>query len=145
MGLFSFAKGIGKSIFGSDAEAAEKIEEHIQEDNPGVDDLKVTYKDGVAKVSGATSDPSAAEKAILMAGNAKGVETVDASELQGLDAASATAYYDIAKGDTLWAIAQSHYGNGAHYTHIVEANQEVIKNADLIFPGQRIRLPELES
>ena len=35
------------------------------------------------------------------------------------------------------------YGNGAKYTAIVEANKEVIKDADKIFPGQKIRLPKV--
>ena len=39
-------------------------------------------------------------------------------------------------------IAEKAYGNGAKYTSIVEANKEVIKDADKIFPGQKIRLPK---
>jgi nucleoid-associated protein YgaU len=50
-------------------------------------------------------------------------------------------YYEIKKGDTLWAIANEHYGSGAKYKMIVEANKEVIKDADKIFPGQKIRIP----
>ncbi len=35
MGLFDFAKGIGKKLFGSDdADAGEKIKAHIEKDNP---------------------------------------------------------------------------------------------------------------
>ena len=51
-------------------------------------------------------------------------------------------FYVIQKGDTLWKIAEKAYGNGAKYTAIVEANKEVIKDADKIFPGQKIRLPK---
>jgi nucleoid-associated protein YgaU len=47
----------------------------------------------------------------------------------------------IQKGDTLWAIAAAQLGNGSKYPAIVEANKEVIKNADLIFPGQKILIP----
>jgi nucleoid-associated protein YgaU len=49
--------------------------------------------------------------------------------------------YVIQKGDTLWAIAAAQLGNGSKYPAIVEANKEVIKNADLIFPGQKILIP----
>ncbi|MGB5598849.1 MAG: LysM peptidoglycan-binding domain-containing protein [Thiothrix litoralis] len=48
----------------------------------------------------------------------------------------------MVKGDTLWKIAENAYGNGAKYTKIVEVNREVIKNADKIFPGQKIRIPK---
>ena len=52
-------------------------------------------------------------------------------------------FYTIAKGDTLWGIASEFYGDGSKYPQIVEANLEVIKDADLIYPGQVIRIPEL--
>jgi nucleoid-associated protein YgaU len=33
------------------------------------------------------------------------------------------------------------YGNANKYPRIFEANREVIKDANLIFPGQKIRIP----
>ena len=36
MGLFDFAKDLGKKIFGSDDDPAEKIQESIAAANPGV-------------------------------------------------------------------------------------------------------------
>ena len=50
--------------------------------------------------------------------------------------------YEIQKGDTLWNIAKQFYGSGAKHTAIFEANKEVIKDPDLIFPGQKIRIPK---
>jgi nucleoid-associated protein YgaU len=47
----------------------------------------------------------------------------------------------IQSGDTLWGIAERVYGNGARYQEIFEANREVIENPDLIYPGQKIRIP----
>ena len=52
-------------------------------------------------------------------------------------------FYTIEKGDTLWSIAENFYKNGSKYTKIVEANLEVIKDADKIYPGQTIRIPSL--
>lgn len=50
--------------------------------------------------------------------------------------------YTVKKGDTLWAIAKSTYGNGAEYTKIYNANKAVIgKNPNLIKPGQKLVLP----
>ena len=49
----------------------------------------------------------------------------------------------VQKGDTLWKIAEMHYGKGqgAKYTEIVKANTPPVKNPDLIQPGWVLRLP----
>lgn len=49
--------------------------------------------------------------------------------------------YVIKSGDTLWAIATKYYGNGAKYTDIYNANKNIIKNPNLIYPGQEIVIP----
>ncbi|RTZ58097.1 MAG: peptidoglycan-binding protein LysM [Gammaproteobacteria bacterium] len=143
MGLFDFASNLGRKLFGKDDDPAAKIQKHIEEDNPGIEDLKVAFEDGVVKIEGKADDPAALEKAVLMAGNVKGVEKVVA-EVEAPPIEETTEYYVIEKGDTLWAIASKYYGSGAKYTLIVDANKEVIKNADKIFPGQKIRIPKLE-
>jgi len=145
MGLLDFASDIGRKLFGKEEEAGEKIKEHIEEDNPGVENLEVEVKDGVAKVKGKAKDQSALQKAILMAGNVIGIKEVNADEVEApapTEADNAVDYYEIKKGDTLWAIAKEHYGNGNKYNKIFEENREVIKDPDLIFPGQKIRIPK---
>ncbi len=47
----------------------------------------------------------------------------------------------VRRGDTLWAIAQTHYGNGGDFPRIVRANANQIDDPDLIFPGQVLRIP----
>ena len=142
MGLLDFAADIGKKLFGDDDDdAGEKIQQHIEQDNPGIEDLKVEVDEGVAKVSGKAKDQSAYEKAILMAGNVLGIEKVQADALEAPAAEQKVEYYEIKKGDTLWAIAGNFLGNGSRYPEIVEANLEVIKDADKIYPGQKIRIP----
>ena len=45
-------------------------------------------------------------------------------------------------GDNLWNIAKQHYGSGAMYTKIYEANKDLIGgNPNLIFPGQKLIIP----
>ena len=78
MGLFDFAKDLGKKLFGSGDDPAQKIEESIAAANPGVDDLGVTFEDGVVHLSGNAASAEAMEKAVLMAGNVKGVTEVSA-------------------------------------------------------------------
>ncbi|MGL5436615.1 MAG: LysM peptidoglycan-binding domain-containing protein, partial [Lachnospiraceae bacterium] len=50
--------------------------------------------------------------------------------------------HTVVSGDTLWGIAKKYYGNGAMYTKIYEANSGLIKNPNLIYPGQVFTIPE---
>ncbi|MEN9501625.1 MAG: peptidoglycan-binding protein LysM [Pseudomonadota bacterium] len=145
MGLFDFASNIGKKIFGSEEEAPAALQQHIEADNPGVNNLQVQVQDGVATLSGEAQSAESLEKAVLMAGNALGIQEVKADGLNIADGSQVGGddeFYIIEKGDTLWKIAEKAYGNGAKYTKIVEVNREVIKDADKIFPGQKIRIPK---
>ena len=141
MGLFDFFKDMGEKIFGSEDEAAEKIKENIEAANPGIQDLNVTYNDGVVELTGTADSADAMEKAVLMAGNVKGVSEVNADGVSAPPQPAPVEYYVIQKGDSLSAIAKRYYGNAKDYPRIFDANREVIKNPDLIYPGQKIRIP----
>ncbi len=141
MGLFDFVKDIGKKVFNTEDEASEKVKDYIEAENPGVQDLKVSVQDGVATLSGSADSAQAMEKAVLMAGNIKGVTEVKADNLTAPAATEKVEYYVIRSGDTLSGIAAKFYGKGSLYPRIFEANREVIKNPDLIYPGQKIRIP----
>jgi nucleoid-associated protein YgaU len=47
--------------------------------------------------------------------------------------------YTVVSGDTLWAIAERHYGDGSRYQAIADASG--ISNPDLIYPGQVLTIP----
>ena len=49
--------------------------------------------------------------------------------------------YTVVSGDTLWAIAKKHLGNGSRYTEIYNLNKDKINNPNLIYPGQVLILP----
>ncbi|OOR98895.1 peptidoglycan-binding protein LysM [Haemophilus paracuniculus] len=145
MGLFDFVGDIGRKLFNKEEEASQKVTEHLAEDNPGVENVQVTVENGVASLSGVAASAAAIEKAVLMAGNVAGISEVKIDGVQianGEQVAGDDEFYVIQKGDTLWKIAEKAYGNGAKYTAIVDANKEVIKDADKIFPGQKIRIPK---
>ncbi len=142
MGLFDFARNMGKKLFGGDDDPAEKIKEHIEEDNPGIDGLEVTYESGKVIIAGEATSADALEKAVLMAGNIEGVEAVDTSSVTAPVQTVAVEFYTIQKGDTLSGIAKKFYGKAGDYPKIFEANREVIKDPDLIYPGQVIRIPK---
>lgn len=48
--------------------------------------------------------------------------------------------YTVQPGDTLTKIAQDAYGNPS-FQPIFEANQHILTNPDVIFPGQVLRVP----
>ena len=49
--------------------------------------------------------------------------------------------YTIVSGDSLSKIAKREYGNANDWPRIFEANKDQIKDANKIFPGQKIRIP----
>ena len=140
--LFDFAANIGKKIFGrGEPDAAKKLKAHIEKNNPGVSDLQVEVNDEVATISGSATDQAAFEKAVLMAGNVEGVGKVQPSALTGAGSGQESTFVLVKEGDTLWGIAERELGSGARYTEIFAANKEVIEDPDLIFPGQKLRIP----
>jgi len=143
MSLFGFAKDIGRKIFGHESEADQKVREFLEGDNPGINDLDVKYQDGIIELSGNADDPEAVEKAVLMAGNIAGVGQVKIHGLKSPPLRTDVDYYEIVSGDTLSKIAKKFYGDANAYNQIFEANREVIKDPDLIFVGQKIRIPKM--
>jgi nucleoid-associated protein YgaU len=147
MGLFDFVKDIGNKIFGkeaSPAEAAARIKAEIEAASLGIDGLQVALDtdSGLCTLSGSCPSADAMEKAVLIAGNIRGVAQIDAQGLQvPAPPSPKVEYYIIEKGDTLSKIARHYYGNANSYPRIFEANREVIQHADRIFPGQKIRIP----
>lgn len=141
MGLFDFVINQGKKLFGAGDDPAAKIKQEIEAANPGVKNLNVEFKDGQVSLSGEAASADAMEKAVLIAGNVQGVSGVSADRLQAPPQSGKVDYYVIQKGDTLSAIAKKFLGNASAYPKLFEANREVIKDPDLIYPGQKIRIP----
>jgi nucleoid-associated protein YgaU len=50
--------------------------------------------------------------------------------------------YTIQSGDSLSKIAKQFYGDAKQWPKIYEANKDVIKNPNLIYPGQKIKIPK---
>ena len=152
MGFFNFLSTAGKKVLGSgnDSEAIKNEIESSFSELP-VQGLVVEVDGETVVLGGVATDVATKEKAILIAGNVEGISQVNADQLVTLTQISEEnveeifepVFYTIEKGDTLWGIASDFYKNGSKYPLIVEANLEVIKNADLIYPGQAIRIPEL--
>ena len=157
MGLFSFIKETGEKLFGHKEEtldipveeknrlnqvAAQAIFDHINSLGLQWSNLMVSYKSGQVVITGSTPDQENREKIILAAGNVHGVDNVD-DQMTVAAPAAEPRFYTVVKGDTLWKIAASQYGNGAKYPLIFEANKPMLKDPDRIYPGQNLRIPPL--
>jgi nucleoid-associated protein YgaU len=144
MGLFGFIKDVGANLFGKGKKEEEAITELLNKDLTGkIQNLNVAFKNGVVSLSGSCDTHATKEKAVLLAGNIKGVESVNDESLTAPEPEETTELYTIKSGDTLSKIAKMYYGSGSKYPVIFEANREVIKNPDLIYPGQVVRIPKL--
>lgn len=161
MGIFKFVKEAGAKVGLGESEAekaaaaeeAKKDEEfhELQEGNKllrliinaklGIEKPKVKYDDGVATVSGVAPNQATKENAILVIGNCAGVEQV-VDNIEVVEPAPEATFYTVKKGDTLGAIAKEHLGKASRYTEIFEANQPMLKDPNLIYPGQVLRIPK---
>jgi nucleoid-associated protein YgaU len=50
----------------------------------------------------------------------------------------------VVRGDSLWRISRTIYGHGIRYTVIYAANQDQIRDPDLIYPDQVFVIPPAE-
>ncbi len=146
MGLFDFAKDVGRQLFDTDAEAADNIKQHLEVKLTGIKNVEVDFDDGVATICGDCVNEATRNNAILIAGDVQGVVSVVADKLtfpepKPEEPVEKVEYYEIVSGDTLGGIAKRFYGNASKYTRIHEANKELIPDPNKIYPGQKIKIP----
>ena len=172
MGLFNFVKSVGEKLgLGEQAPDAQSIKTALDGLNLGTENVKVAVENGKAILTGAVKDQATLEKAILAVGNLHSIESVNTDNLkvengqksasnqtaQASTAQTSSAsqpsgskpaephFYEVKKGDTLWKIAEEVYGKGHGDKNkiIFEANKPMLKSPEKIFPGQKLRIPDL--
>ncbi|KPJ95970.1 MAG: hypothetical protein AMS18_01940 [Gemmatimonas sp. SG8_17] len=148
MGVFDFLKSSGRK---EEDVSQEQVDEAIKSNKLRrfvmglgleVDDLQVKFDDGVVTVSGTTKNQAEREKVVLALGNTAGVAQVD-DRLKTAEAAAVAQFYTVKKGDSLSKIAKEYYGDVKKYPVIFEANQPMLQDPNLIYPGQVLRIPPL--
>lgn len=148
MGFFDFLTGKSKSApapagaTDTTAAPAETLKKEL--DNLGLDasNVEITVDGGRVTLSGSAPTQADAEKIILAIGNTKGVAEIE-NRLVPADGGATAALYVVKAGDTLWKIAEAHYGagKGGEFERIFEANKPLLSHPDKIYPGQRLRIP----
>jgi nucleoid-associated protein YgaU len=64
-----------------------------------------------------------------------------APEPTGTAGSVAGKTYVVVNGDSLSKIAKREYGDASKWHRIYEANRDIIKDPDLIYPGQELKVP----
>ncbi|MEN8152783.1 MAG: peptidoglycan-binding protein LysM [Acidobacteriota bacterium] len=138
MGLFDFVKDMGEKLDKQMDLAGEVNKSGIE-----VQDMIIDLEDGVAKVSGTVNSKADKEKVVLILGNIAGVEKVD-DKLEIISSEKDSKFYTVKSGDSLSKIAKEFYGNAMKYMAIFEANKPMLKDPNKIYPGQVLRIPDLD-
>ena len=105
-----------------------------------VQDLLIDVEGSKVTVKGKVASQEEREKIVLMLGNSEGIGSVD-DQLQVSSPQAEAQYYDVKSGDSLSKISKQFYGDANKYNVIFEANRPMLKNADDIYPGQKLRIP----
>ena len=165
MGLFDFVKGIGKKNTAaaepqaapanttpaaaaqpaepSAQEVANKLLGHVKGLGLPITGLSISYNStsDLATVRGQVQSQADREKIILAVGNIDHVAKVD-DQLTVSSPEPESKFYTVKSGDSLSKISNEFYGDANQYNKIFEANRPLLKDADDIFPGQVLRIPD---
>ncbi len=153
MGLISFIKNAGAKIFKSEEkreeEKANLITEHIRKFGFDVTKVKVAVDNEKVILTGSVDTLSNKNKIIVTAGNVEGISVVEDHLLVTVPEPVAPPepekqFYTVKKGDYLSKIAKEVYGDAKKYPIIFEANKPMLKDPDLIYPGQVLVIPPIK-
>jgi nucleoid-associated protein YgaU len=152
MGLISFIKNAGEKIFKSEEkreqEKAALILDHIKKFGFDTSSIQVTVDDDKVTLTGKVDTQENKNKIIVTAGNVEGIASVDdmlivIQPVQVAPPQPEKQFYTVKKGDYLSKIAKEVYGNASKYNIIFEANKPMLKDPNLIYPGQVLVIPPL--
>jgi nucleoid-associated protein YgaU len=149
MGLFSFLKNAGAKLLNKKAEAndasqLENLRNAIFDHGLKIEDLVLELEDDKVTVRGVVESQSEKEKIILALGNVEGIATV-VEDIEVNVPEPEAVFYEVKSGDSLSKIAKQHYGDAMKYPVIFEANKPMLKDPNLIYPGQVLRIPPLDN
>lgn len=123
-------------------ETGEKLRAVVASHGFSTDELKISFDStqAMAIAAGPIDTQANREKVVLLLGNTQGVAKVD-DRMEVSNPEPAARFHTVEKGDTLSKIAKAVYGDAMKYPAIFEANKPMLKDPDLIYPGQVLRIP----
>ncbi|MGF1510906.1 MAG: peptidoglycan-binding protein LysM [Myxococcota bacterium] len=125
-------------------ETSEKLKAVVASHGFSTEQLDVAFDAaaGRATLRGSVETQADREKIVLVVGNTEGIAQVD-DQLSVAHPEPQAHFHTVVKGDTLSKIAKEVYGDAMKYPVIFEANKPMLKDPDLIYPGQVLRIPPL--
>ncbi|NRB64112.1 MAG: peptidoglycan-binding protein LysM [Saprospiraceae bacterium] len=157
MGVFSFLKNAGAKLFKrKEGKADPATIEAIREENKkammgAVDELCLELNDFYIELEddsviafGEANSQADKELVILTLGNTEGIAQVD-DRMTVAQPEPEAKFYEVKKGDSLSKIAKAFYGDAMKYPVIFEANTPMLKDPNLIYPGQMLRIPAIDA
>ncbi len=153
MKIFDFIKDAGEKIADvfdiNEANASENkttFEDVIRKNNLKIENLNAKKDGETVVLTGTATSQEDAEKAILIAGNIKGVSKVESKlNVESNSDHHSSNFYTVESGDTLSRISKEVYGDSSQYMKIFEANKPMLKSPDEIYPGQTLRIPSQDA
>ncbi len=153
MGLIAFIKNAGEKIFGKSEEKKEQekaalVTAHIKKFGFDTTGIQVTVDDDKVILKGTVDTIENKNRIIVTAGNIEGISAVEDQIVVKNPPVIAPPqpekqFYTVKKGDYLSKISKEVYGNANKYNIIFEANKPMLKDPDLIYPGQVLVIPPL--
>ena len=155
MGLFSFLKNAGAKLFNKKdkvtpeeerAANMEAMKQAVTDLGFEVREMFLDLQDDTVIVFGEVDSQEIKEKVVLALGNVEGIAQVDdrMTVKESAPPVPEARFYEVKKGDYLSKIAKEMYGDAMKYPVIFEANKPMLKDPDLIYPGQVLRIPHLD-
>lgn len=155
MGVFDFTKDAGESVSGGSTSLSSHLNtmlpDMLSKYGLKVDNPKVNFENGKATITGEAANQATKEKIILTLGNLKGVSQVDdqmtvkgqaPEQSEEAVVEKEAQFYTVKRGDSLSKIAKALLGDAMKYPVIFEANKPMLKDPNLIYPGQVLRIPQ---
>lgn len=161
MGIFSFVKDAGQTLaraVGLGGADIDDLTKALADNGLHIDALTLALDKHTASIGGVAKNNVEREKAVLVIGNTKGIDTVNSSltvpapppPVAAVAAAAPVStpepestFHTVVSGDTLSGISKKVYGDANKYTTIFHANEPMLKHPDKIYPGQVLRIPAL--
>jgi nucleoid-associated protein YgaU len=154
MGLISFIKSAGEKVFGKSEETLEKekselISDHIKNFGFDTSTIQVVVDDEEVTLTGSIDNMENKNKIVVTAGNVDGISSVNDQIIltnpPSIDPpVPEKLFYTVKKGDYLSKIAKEVYGKANKYDIIFEANKPMLKDPNMIYPGQVLVIPPLD-
>ncbi|WP_323784711.1 LysM peptidoglycan-binding domain-containing protein [Thalassovita sp.] len=141
MGVRAYLNNTAQASAEIGSDSAWKI--RLSDVAPGVYTLRIDQVDASGKVTSRVETPfkREAEEKIAAASANAARQQANTADPEAARTAPPIRVITVQPGHTLWAIAKDNYGEGTLYVRLFEANRNLIRDPDLIYPGQVFDIP----